>query len=112
MTMEIDWPVVYINIATNEPLRVITRDEWFGSLAARYSLSHVTAGKQFFVDSSGKAYRLVGKGFISPGFQIIDPQPADSPEIQGLVRERAQQWLGISTDSIREIIRAAGRQLA
>ena len=34
MTMEIDWPVVYINTATNEPLRVITRDEWFGSLAA------------------------------------------------------------------------------
>ena len=50
----------------------------------------------------------MGKGFISPGFQIIDPQPADCPEIQRLVQERAQQWLGISTDSIREIIRAAG----
>ncbi|MBN2106068.1 MAG: hypothetical protein JW832_01475 [Deltaproteobacteria bacterium] len=107
MTMEIDWPVVYINTATNEPLRVITRDEWCGSLAAQYSLSHVTAGQQFFIDSSGQAYRLVGKGFISPGFQIIDPQPADCPDIPRLVRERAQHWLGLSTDSIREIICAA-----
>ena len=110
MTMEIDWPVVYINTATNEPLRVITRDEWCGSLAAQYSLSHVTAGRHFFVDCSGRAYRLVGKGFISPGFQIIDPQPADCPDIPGLVRERAQKWLGISTHSIREIICAAAVQ--
>ena len=108
--MNIDWPVIYINLSTAEPLRLFTRRDWCDDLAARYSLSHITEGWHFFVDSSGLVYRLVGRGFISPGFQIIDAQPDDRPDVPGLVLKRAAACHGIAAGSISGIIAALGQK--
>ena len=108
--VKIDWPVIYINRVTREPLRVITRDDWHMGLAARYGLSHVTPGNHYFVDSSGQVFHLVGRGFLSPGFQVIDTEPVDCPGVVDLVRDRARTWPGLDTGSISEIIAEAARK--
>ena len=105
--MEIDWPVIYINRATGEPLRVITREDWHGGLAARYALSHVTPGNHYFVDSSERVFHLAGRGLLSPGFQLLATEPVDDPGIIALVRERARTWPDMGTGSIRDIIAKA-----
>ncbi len=108
--MDIHWPVIYIHTATAEPLRVFSRQDWCDSLAARYSLSHITEGRHFFVDSSEKIFRLEGRGMISPGFQIIDLMPDDRPDVLGLVRERAERLHELPAGTIPDIIEALSRQ--
>lgn len=107
--MDIHWPVIYIHTATAEPLRLFSRQDWCDSLAARYSLSHITEGRHFFIDASENVYRLVGKGMISPGFQIIDLAPDDRPDILELVRERAAACHTIAPASIADLIAALSR---
>lgn len=108
--MDIDWSVVYINTATAEPLRVFTRSHWCDGLAARYSLSHITRGQHFFVDSTEQVFRLEGRGFISPGFQIIEAVPDDRPDVPDLVRRRAAACLIDTSGSVADIIAALAGQ--